>query len=267
MKRILSILILLLSGHLAQASLVIVNGLSHEHVVHVGNRSQGSIIIKNTADKAKRARIYKTDVEHDCDGQTRFTVGSARNRCNSDWTLLSDNEVVIGAKQTYTLTYEIDPNADVDQSGSYWGVIMVEEIKDLDTLTPQRGVTVTSLIRYAIQIVTHFEGKSIKNLEILSVNIDTTKEVNLLAVSISNTGNFMLKPIMILELYNESGEQVYRHEIPYQKVYPGLCKLFELPVNDVPKGTYNGILVADCGEENIYGLNLELDVPQPKSKL
>ena len=57
----------------------------------------------------------------------------------------------------------------------------------------------------------------------------------------------------------------FRTEIPYQKVYPGYCKLFELSINEVPEGTYNGILVADCGDENIYGINLEIDVPTPKS--
>ncbi|MBO6517864.1 MAG: hypothetical protein JJ975_15065 [Bacteroidia bacterium] len=266
MKRILSILLVFSMAATTKASLVIVNGLSHEHIVQVGNRSQGSIVIKNTAETPKRAKIYKSDVEHNCDGQTQFNENTERDRCNSDWTLLSDNEIVISGGQSYTLTYEIEPKTDVEQNGSYWGVIMVEEIKDLDTLTPQRGVTVTSLIRYAIQIVTHFENENVKNLEIIGVDIDTTKEVNLLAVSINNTGNYMLKPIMILELYNESGEQVYRNEIPYQKVYPGFCKLFELPVEEVPKGTYNGILVADCGDENIYGLNLELEVPQPKTK-
>jgi hypothetical protein len=266
MKNVLSLLTLLLFGLVSNASIVIVNGLSHEHVVQVGTKSQGSIVIKNTAETEKRAKIYKTDVEHSCNGQTVFTITESRDRCNSAWTLLSDNEIVIPGKQTYTLTYEIDPSKDAVQNGSYWGVIMVEEIKNLDTLTPQRGVTVTSLIRYAIQIVTHFEKDNIKNLEIKTVDIDTTKEETLLAVGIDNTGNYMLKPIMILELYNENGEQVYRNEIPYQKVYPGFCKLFEIPIVDVPRGTYNGILVADCGDENIYGINLELDIPEAKSK-
>ena len=143
---------------------------------------------------------------------------------------------------------------------------MVEEIKDLDTISPQRGVTVTSLIHYAIQIISNFDSESVKDLEIFGVDIDTTKENNLVSISVNNKGNFMLKPIMILELYNDLGEQVYRTEIPYQKVYPGFCKLFELSINDVPKGTYNGIIVADCGDENIYGINIEIDVPEPKQK-
>lgn len=179
--------------------------------------------------------------------------------------MLSDNEIVIASQQSYTLTYELSPDDKIDATGSYWGVIMVEEIKDLDTIAPQRGVTVTSLIRYAIQIISNFNSEPVKDLEIIGVDIDTTKESNLVAVSVINRGNYMLKPIMILELYNDAGEQVFRTEIPYQKVYPGYCKLFELSINEVPDGTYNGILVADCGDENIYGINLEIDVPTPKS--
>jgi len=266
MKFLLSLSILLASFSISKASLVIVNGLSHEHTVQTGIKSQGSIIIKNTSETARRARIYKTDVVHKCDGQTTFVEGSKRERCNSDWTLLSDNEIIIPSQQSYTLTYELNPGSDIEATGSYWGVIMVEEIKDLDTITPQRGVTVTSLIRYAIQIISNFDSEPVKDLEIVGVDIDTTKENNLVSVSVSNKGNYMLKPIMILELYNDLGEQVYRTEIPYQKVYPGFCKLFELSINEVPKGTYNGIIVADCGDENIYGINIEIDVPEPKPK-
>lgn len=267
MKQLLSFAALLLTFSLSHASLVIVNGLSHEHTVQPGIKSQGSIVIKNTSETSRRARIYKTDVVHDCDGQTTFIEGKERERCNSEWTLLSDNEIVIPSKQSYTLTYELSPGTDIDANGSYWGVIMVEEIKDLDTIAPQRGVTVTSLIRYAIQIIANFNSEPVKDLEIIGVDIDTTKEQNLVSVSVTNRGNYMLKPIMILELYNNAGEQVFRTEIPYQKVYPGYCKLFELPINEVPEGTYNGILVADCGDENIYGINLEIDVPTPKQRL
>lgn len=266
MKHLLSLTLLLLIYSFSQASLVIVNGLSHEHSVQAGVSSMGSIIIKNTSKRPRRARIYKTDVVHNCDGQTTFIQGTGRSRCNSDWTLISDNEIIIPSQQSYTLTYELSPGLDIDASGSYWGVIMVEEIKELDTIAPERGVTVTSLIRYAIQIISNFNAEPVKDLEFIGVDIDTTKDLNIIVVSVSNKGNFLLKPIMVLELYNDDGEQVYRTEIPYQKVYPGFCKLFELSINEVDEGTYNGILVADCGDENIYGINLEIDVPAPKSR-
>ncbi len=264
MKLLFSIACIILASTISQASLVIVNGLSHEHTVQIGSKSQGSIVIKNTAESPKRARIYKTDVIHNCEGQTTFLEELNRDRCNSSWTLLSDNEIVIPGQQTYTLTYELEPSDSVTPNGSYWGVVMIEEIKDLDTSAPQRGVTVTSLIRYAIQIISNFESESLKDLEIVGVDMDTTREVNMLTVSVNNKGNYMLKPIMIIELYDESGTQVYRNEIPYQKVYPGYCKLFDLPIKEVPVGSYSGILVADCGEENIYGIELDIDVPEPR---
>lgn len=261
MKHIAFAILTFLVAQTSQASLVIVNGLSHEHTVQVGSKVQGSIVIKNTAKTVKRARIYKSFVEHDCNGQTSFSLDSDHPRSNVGWILLSDNEVIIPASQSYTLTYEIEPTNVSDETGSYWGVVMIEEIKDLDTLTPQRGVTVTSLIRYAVQIITNFEKDAVKNLEISGVNIDTSRDTRTLSVSVDNTGNYMLKPILVLELYDANGEQVFRNEIPYQKVYPGLCKLFEVPLDDVAEGTYTGILVADCGDENIFGLNLELEVP------
>ena len=265
MKYLAALLLVAVSFFTADASLVIVNGLSHEHTVTPGGRVQGSIEIKNTADEEKRARIYKADLIHECDGQTQFLDNDKRDKCNSKWTELSDNEIVLGPKQTYTLTYQLAPGADVQGVGSYWGVIMVEEIKNLDTITPQRGVTVTSLIRYAIQIISNFEGEYTKDLGLDNVTVDTTREETFVTVNVQNLGNVMLKPIMILEVYNDMGEQVFRNELNYQKVYPGYCKLFEIPLEGMPAGEYDAVLVADCGDDNLYGLEMRLSMPDKTS--
>lgn len=248
------------------AGIVIVNGLSHEHSLTNGTKVQGDIVIKNTAKENKRAIIYLADVLHNCNGETLFLEAGQHKRTNTDWLQFSTNEISLKPDESITLTYELNPPDENNPQGSYWGVIMVEEAEELDTSDVERGVKVKSLVRYAIQIIGSYESESVKELNIANVKMKTGEQGEYLEVSIDNLGNYMLKPIVILELYNEDGEQVSRSEMPYRKIYPGYCKNFEIPLEGVPKGSYNGVLVADCGDENLYGLNLEVTVGASKTE-
>lgn len=267
MKKLLSILIAICLTASSFASIVVVNGLSHEHTLTGTQKAQGNVVIRNTGEKIKRAKVYKTDVYHYCTGETNFDEAVNRDRCSAKWTTISDNELILQPGQTFTLTYALNPPESLEKSGSYWAVIMVEEMEDLDTTLPNAGVKVNALVRYAIQIIGNYEKEAIKQLDILDVSLDTSKGYNQVKVSIQNPGNILMKPIMILEIYDTDGSQIARKEIPYQKIYPGFCKLFEIPITDVPSGKYEAILVADCGDENIYGLKLELEVNEMTQKL
>jgi hypothetical protein len=260
MKKFLIAALCLFLFQTSFAGIVIVNGLSHEHTLSNGQKVQGDIVIKNTAKENKRAIIYLADVIHNCEGETLFLKAGQHKRTNTEWLQFSTNEVNLKPDETLTLTYDMTPSADVDSKGSYWGVIMVEEAEELDTSDVERGVKVKSLVRYAIQIIGSYEGNAVKELDISAVSMKNGEEGEYLQISINNLGNYMLKPIVILELYDENGEQVSRLEMPYRKIYPGLCKTFEIPLKGVAKGVYNGVLVADCGDENLYGLNLDVTV-------
>ena len=173
---------------------------------------------------------------------------------------LSDNEILMEPGQTINITYGLTPPADLDKSGSYWGVIMIEEIEDLDTNKPTVGVKVNALVRYAIQIIGSYDDNAVKQLEIADIKLDTTGGEQHVRISVQNSGNIMMKPIMILEVYSTDGEQIARKEIPYQKVYPGYCKVFDIPLADIPAGSYDSVIVADCGDENLYGMRFTLPV-------
>lgn len=260
MKKILIAGLCLFLFQYSYAGIVIVNGLSHEHTLANGQKVQGDIVIKNTAKENKRAIIYLADVIHNCNGETLFLKAGQHKRTNTEWLQFSTNEVQLKPDESITLTYDMTPSNDVDAQGSYWGVIMVEEAEDLDTSDVERGVKVKSLVRYAIQIIGSYEQNAVKELDIADVKMKNGEEGEYLQISINNLGNYMLKPIVILELYDEDGEQVARLEMPYRKIYPGLCKTFEIPLKGVKEGVYNGVLVADCGDENLYGLNLDVTV-------
>ncbi len=266
LPRVLSgALVLLLTGVLsASASIVIVNGLAHEHTIGGSKMVQGSITIQNVGAETARVQIYLSDLEHSCNGETSFDSTHNRKRCLVNWLELSDNELILTPGESTNLTYGLNPPDSIEKAGSYWGVIMIGEVENLDTALPKVGLKINWMVRFAIQIIGNYRENAIKEIDFAGVRIDTSTSTNTVRVSIQNNGNYMMKPVMVLELFDQYGNQVCRKEIPYQKLYPGYCRNFDIPIGDVPVGVYSGILVADCGEENIYGVNIELDIPQKK---
>lgn len=260
MKRFTAVAAAFLLVGNSYASIVVVNGLSHEHKLANGVTVQGSIVIRNTGDIEKRAKVYKTDVQHNCKGETAFLEATDRDRCSSKWMAISDNEILMQPGQTLTITYGLTPPSEIESTGSYWGVIMVEEMDDLDTTLPEVGVKVNALVRYAIQIIGNFPAGAVKQLDFVSIDLDTLEGRNQIRIAVLNPGNFMMKPIMVLDLIDAQGNQVARKELPYQKVYPGFCKLFDLPLQGIPSGEYSGILVADCGDEDMFGMKIDITI-------
>lgn len=248
----------------SKATITVVNGMSHEYAVNNGMEVNGEIIIKNLSKKPARVLFYKTDLQHNCNGETQFISVNSISRSATGWLELSNNEVVLQAEQELTATYRMLVPATGKFDGSYWGCIMVEEAEAPDTSDRQKGIRVRSLIRYAVQVVANFAGDQDKNLEMVNARIDSTENGLILNVNVENKGNMLMKPVVVLELYDDLGELVKRVEVPTQKVYPGMCKKFELSLVGVPKGKYSGVLVADCGENDLFGLNLTVDLTEKR---
>jgi hypothetical protein len=241
------------------ATITVVNGMSHEYTV-IGNQVyEGQIVIKNLSKNPARVVFYKTDLQHNCDGETKFIKGNSQQRSCLDWIEYSNNEIMIAAEKEVTVVYSIKV-PDNKYEGSYWGVIMVEELEGIDTSDKKKGIKVRSNVRYAVQVIANFNQNVIKDLNYGTIGMDTLDGEQYLTINIENSGNTLLKPVLVLELYNNSGETVKRIEVNVQKVYPGNCKKFLVPLLGVPIGKFTGVLVADCGDNNIFGLNLNLDL-------
>ncbi len=260
MKKIFSLCLLLWSIQFAHATITVVNGMSHEYAFEKGSKHNGEIVIKNLSKSPARVLFYKTDLMHNCNGETRFEPINAHERTSSSWVEISNNELIIGPEGEVTATYSVTVPSEGNFIGSYWSCIMVEEAEAPDTSEKKKGIRVRSLIRYAVQIAGTFAEGQEKNLDLLDPKVDTTDNGVALMVNVQNTGNTLMKPIMVLELYDDAGSLVKRIEVTTQKVYPGMCKKFEITLEGVPQGKYAGVLVADCGENDLYGLNLNVDL-------
>ena len=64
---------------------------------------------------------------------------------------------------------------------------------------------------------------------------------------------------MQMEIYDSNGTKIKTLEAKQRRVFPDKCNSFEIEVNDLPKGKYDGILVADNGKD-LIGSNLTIDI-------
>jgi len=65
---------------------------------------------------------------------------------------------------------------------------------------------------------------------------------------------------MNLELFDESGNSVGVITSDQRKTFPGTSIMSSLVLEGIKPGNYNGVLVADCGEDRLYGTNLSLEI-------
>ena len=97
-------------------------------------------------------------------------------------------------------------------------------------------------------------------LNFTNVNLGKSEFGNHLEVDIENTGERLLIPSVALELYNEAGESVGIFNADKKKTYPGTSVKFFVELNEVEAGNYQAVLLADCGEEEVFGVNISLEI-------
>ena len=137
---------------------------------------------------------------------------------------------------------------------------MVEGINDIDTSKLSRGVNIQTVIRYAIQIITNVNNSGKRKLEFLAADLVKEDSVRYLQVDLINSGERYLRPVLKLELFDDSGTSVGVFNSEPRKTYPGTSVRIKVYIKNVPQGTYQALLVADPGEDEVFGVNLTLEI-------
>lgn len=261
MKKVITLIVLLgLWCSTAQASVVVTNGLTHRYDMAASATQKGYVMLQNVSDKPQRVLVYKNDLRVGCSTeQLDVAEAGTLERSNASWIKLGLEERVLAPGEKYSLTYQIDAPAK-ELSGSYWSLLMVEVKKPIDTASVKRGVQVTSNVRYAVQLITNFQTKVPTEVKFGQVQLNDGPQGKQLDVKLENGCDKLVQPILKLEVYDNNGEIIYTKTAETKKLYPTQCRTFVLPVADIPKGKYQAVLVADCGETDLFGMTLNLDV-------
>ncbi len=264
MKPILltAVAVLLAFGSL-RASVIITNGLTHRHELRGSANEQGQILIKNVGTTPERIVIYLKDLLVDCENEDlNIAPPGTLPRSNYSFIRLGARERLLAPGEEFPLRYDISPSPDKKFIGSYWSLMMVEVQSPIDTNRLDKGVKVSSNIRYAIQIITDFSSDEEVEINFDDVAFNGNEEEKVLDVKLSNQSIKLVLPRLKLEIYDDKGDLIFEEKSAIKKLYPGQCRRFQVPVNDLPPGQFQAVLVADCGESDLFGMTINLAVDE-----
>jgi len=248
-----------LSSYSVWAKVMIVNGLTHTYSADNGQALTGKIQLKNTGKNAERVLIYKRDLMTDCGGTYDFVAPNTHTRSLATWIATNVDERMLHPNEEYEVLYTVAVPKDSTLKGSYWSLLMVEGDTPLSE-QQERGVNISSKTRYAIQVIVDVGTENMPPISFEKVNMESKSDtLKVLHVKIKNDGSTLVKPKLILDVMDSNGQKIKTFETSARKLYPNTCITFDLELTAIPKGSFEGILVADYGRD-LFGTNLNIEI-------
>ena len=267
-KRLLGVVLILgLSPLLVRAQVGIVNGLTQEKICKPGETFESYMRLNNNGPKEETVKIYQTDYSFSADGRTYYEKPGKMSRSNAAWITVGSKQVTLPGLATMDVKYSCKVPDDGNLVGTYWSIIMFEVIppaqrakSDADKKEIHFGVN--QVMRYGVQIVTHFGETGARSLKFLGTKLLQGKDGKTLQVEIENNGERWLRPFSYVELYTEKGEPAGKIEGERWRIFPGTSVRYKFDVSSLKVGTYNALIVFDNKDASVFGVQYKLNITQ-----
>jgi hypothetical protein len=251
-------LLIAFPAFLAYADIAIEGDLQREYTAQQGQRIEGVITIVNLGAKSSEAKLYQEDYRFNADGQNFFDQPGSQARSNALWTSFSPKTILVPAGEKVNVNYSIQVPQSAALSGSYWSVLFVEEaiapMKNAET-----GVSINQNIRYGIQLIVNLGSTGSTELAFQNAKLVKEGDAAVFTVDISNKGERSVVPKIGLELFDEKGKSALKLDAALTRIHPGCVYRYRfiLPAG-LPQKDYKALLIADCGENKVFGTNVNL---------
>lgn len=245
-----------------RASIVVLNGLTHSYKIENGKVYKGKIAIENTGNNPQSVKLFLQDFTYHADGTINYTDLQTQKRTNGNWIKLNTNLVTLKGKEKTDVFYEITvPDQGIDP-GSYWSVIIVEPVDEIKPSDKQPGINISSVIRYAIQVITDYDTEKAKpDLTFENIKVEKEEGKQTVKIAIANNGNLYCKPTASIEIYNrKTGEKIGTFSSLAMGLLPSTSKTFYIDISKVPSAQYKATVIATDEDENAFAINVELEV-------
>jgi hypothetical protein len=244
------------------ASAITVSSLTNERQALPGESYTGTVEVVNNGNEPAAVEVHQTDYLFQSDGSNAFGPAGELGRSNANWIDFSPNRIVIPPHETHMIDYKVTVPDDDSLSGTYWSILMVEEVST-DT-TNARAVenqaAISQVVRYGVQCITHIGMTGNSDLQFigteLSATTDSTRE---LLVDVKNTGDRWAVPVAWVELYDEVGQSAGKFECDKKRIFPGTSVRFRIQLPGSLQGKYKALVVLDSGGENVLGAKYDLE--------
>lgn len=249
---------------LAANAITLPNGMTIEKTLSIGESVSGTIPILNPEKEPKTVRIYQTDYLFYADGRNEFGKPGSTPRSNATWVSYSPNQVVVPANGSAEVSYRISVPNDPNLKGTYWSVLMIEPLPE-GALTPppsQKGKVVLSMqtvVRHAVQIITNIGDTGTRALQFVSKTLVSKEGKTFFLLDIKNTGERWLIPEVDVDLYGPNGP-MGRYTGGKLRIFPGCSVRYTVDLGSLKPGKYQALVIADAGEEKVFGARYLLEV-------
>lgn len=274
----LSAAILALALSPLSAEISIIGDLLEQFESTPGGEAKGSFTIRNIGQTDESVRIFATDYTYKADGTTHYHEDNpnvAHGRSNVEWITLDTQKALIAPGEERVVHYSVKVPTGQPLVGTYWSILMIEpEVQITET---DKGVSLTPIFRYAVQIMNHFRDGAKADLKVESAKVDVVqphlhekiaakegeekpRKVEF-TLDIANDGDLGLNPEITCELLDKNGTTVFEGKHPKSWLLPDCSVRSRFDVTNLPSGKYSGIFTMDAGGENYFGAREEVVVP------
>lgn len=243
----------------SQSQIAIAGELTYEQNILPGNEESATISIRNLGSDSALVSVYQKDYVFYYDGTTDYPEPGTIERSNGTWITYTPSRFYVPGNSEATVNFIVQVPSIDTLSGTFWSMLMVEPTEEI---LPEKkeGITVNSVIRYGIQIITNIGNTGEKDIEFIDVNLMKDEDKRILLVDIENIGERIVRPSVWAEIYDTTGNKIGTFESTIARIFPGTSVRKKIELSDVEPGMYKTIIIADCGEDDLFGLDYTLEI-------
>ncbi len=240
------------------AEITVLSELSHEYVMQPGATQQGVIEIMNMGEPLQTARVYQTDYSYQADGTSNYSEVGTVARSNATWIEFSPKQATIPPNEKVLVSYSIHA-PDSTLTGSYWSMLMIEPVSEIKPEQKQ-GIQVLTLVRYGVQVITQIGNTGEKSIRFQNTQLIRKDGGRFLQLDIGNDGDRYVQPNIWVEVFDTTGQFMGKFETRQARLLPGCSIRREIDISTLQTGEYKALIVVDCGDEDLFGMNLTLKI-------
>lgn len=244
----------------SNAQIVIIGEMTHEKQMLPNETHQGTVTIHNKGKEIKNVRIYQTDYFFVADGTSQYGEPGSLERSNAEWIIFTPKQATVPPHEDLIVNYSVKVPDDSTLIGTYWSMLMVEEIPEIKPDKPDGNVAIRVVMRYGIQLVTNIGETGIRQLVFSDPRLIKKEEIRNFQINIKNIGERWLRPNVWIELYSHEGESLGTFKGDDKRTYPETSIRITIDLSEVKVGIYKALVVADCGGDDLFGASYNLEI-------
>ncbi|MGE5558832.1 MAG: hypothetical protein ACM3WV_09495 [Bacillota bacterium] len=263
----LTAFILLWLASYSFANISVAGSLSHEKTAQPGTIYEGVIELNNPDKVSSEVKIYATDYLFYADGRNIYGLPGTNPLSNAEWITLSEQRATVPPQNKVPVHYTVKVPQDQNLKGTYWSMVMIEPVKKagISGTTPKKNRTtlgVSVQIRYGVQLITNIGNTGARKIKFSNMKLFGDGKDKIFRFDVENIGERGLSPSVTVQLYSAEGKSLGRYNGKTLRIFPGCSVRQEIILGNMPKGNYKALVIADNGDEYVFGAQYDLKVGQ-----